>query len=63
MIHMKVIFDKGFTKREDYDLLAHLSRRLMGSLSRRPSVSACARASTFSKISETAWPIKAKYYM
>ena len=29
MIHLcyiKVIFEKGFTKREDYDLLAHLSR-------------------------------------
>ena len=50
-------------------LLAHLSRRLTGELIgypwiRRPSVGVV-RPSTFSNIfsSETAWPIKAKFYV
>ena len=55
--------------------LAHLSRRLIGELIgypwiRRPSVrrrrpSSVVRPSTFSNIfsSETAWPIKAKFYV
>ena len=48
--------------------LAHLSRRLTGDLIgypwiRRPSV--CRRPFTFSNVfsSETAWPIKAKFYV
>ena len=54
-------------------VLAHLSRRLTGELIgypwiRRPSVicpSSSVRPFTFSNIfsSETAWPIKAKFYM
>ena len=52
-------------------LLAHLSRRLTGELItypwiRRPSASVVRRpSSTFSNIfsSETAWPIKAKFYV
>ena len=52
------------------DLLAHLSRRLTGELIgypwiRRPSSSVHRRPFTFSNIfsSETAWPIKAKFYV
>ena len=53
-----------------YSLLAHLSRRLTGELIgypwiRRPSVLRRRRPSTFSNVfsSETAWPIKAKFYL
>ena len=65
--------DRGISHVWSYIFLAHLSRRLTGELIgypwiRRPSVvvvrpSVC--PSTFSNIffSETAWPIKAKFYV
>ena len=53
-----------------FGFLAHLSRRLTGELIgypwiRRPSVRRRRPSSTFSNIfsSETAWPIKAKFYV
>ena len=49
-----------------YDLLAHLSQRLVDELIGYPwSVVRRRRPSTISNVfsSETAWPIKAKFYM
>ena len=72
MLHAKFqdhrIYGSG---EEDFQrFLAHLSRRLTGTLIgypwiRRPSASVVVRPSTFSNVfsSETAWPIKAKFYV
>ena len=56
--------------RPSFFFLAHLSRRLTGELIgypwiRRPSSSSVRRPFTFSNVfsSETAWPIKAKFYV
>ena len=46
-------------------LLAHLSQRLIGELIGYPWSGVCRRPSTISNVfsSETAWPIKAKFYV
>ena len=75
MYMYKYIYRKSSNKRPGVYLLAHQSRRLTGeligypwircpSVRRRPS-SVVRRPFTFSNIfsSETAWPIKAKFYV